>query len=307
MSDAQSLILHHYKESPYAEKIRALLGHKRLAWRSVITQRIAPKPDLVALTGGYRKVPVLQVGADVFCDTRLIAAELDRRLPQPSIRAEAGQWSDVIGHWVDVNLFGRAVAYTLGRNVDHLPDAFLEDRAALRGAPLEREALKRAVPLVAQELAAQLAWIEAGLSGTSPYVNGAGPGEGDFTLYSTLWFMGNGRFDFAPFPAICAWMGRIKAFGHGAPTDMSADESLAVAAATEPASLPYESHLPDAAGVTLGQVVSVAPELLGHGTAVRGELVGINTERLTVKVRSDRCGAVHVHFPRLGYRVRAAA
>ena len=60
-----TLILHHYNESPYAEKIRALLGYKGLSWRSVMMPRIAPKPDMVALTGGYRTVPVLQIGADV--------------------------------------------------------------------------------------------------------------------------------------------------------------------------------------------------------------------------------------------------
>ncbi len=307
MSNHDALILHHYKESPYAEKARAFLGYKQLAWRSVITQRIAPKPDLVALTGGYRKVPVLQVGADVFCDTRLILAELARRAPQPSSEARPGHWSELVGHWVDVNLFGRAVEFTFGQNVDHLPDEFLADRAALRGAPLDREALKKAVPLAEQTLKTQLAWIEVGLSGTQPFVNGEHPGPGDFTLYSTLWFARVGRFDFTRFPAISAWMERIKGFGHGTPTEMSADDALAVALAAEPAPLGYESVSPDASGVAAGQQVSVAPEMLGHGTAVTGELVGINAERLAVKLAASRCGVVHVHFPRVGYRVRAVA
>jgi hypothetical protein len=59
------LILHHFDLSPYAEKVRTLLGLKALAWRSVQIPMVMPKPDLIALTGGYRKTPVLQIGADI--------------------------------------------------------------------------------------------------------------------------------------------------------------------------------------------------------------------------------------------------
>ena len=70
-------ILHHYPTSPFAEKIRLILGYKKLAWQSVIIPRIMPKPDLTALTGGYRRTPVMQIGADIYCDTALIADVLD--------------------------------------------------------------------------------------------------------------------------------------------------------------------------------------------------------------------------------------
>ena len=56
------LILHHYATSPFSEKLRLIMGYKKLAWKSVIIPQILPKPDLVALTGGYRKTPVLQIG-----------------------------------------------------------------------------------------------------------------------------------------------------------------------------------------------------------------------------------------------------
>jgi hypothetical protein len=65
------LILHHYPTSPFAEKARLLLGFKGLSWRSVHISPVMPKPDLTALTGGYRKTPVLQIGADIYCDTSL--------------------------------------------------------------------------------------------------------------------------------------------------------------------------------------------------------------------------------------------
>ncbi|HCE29343.1 MAG TPA: glutathione S-transferase, partial [Comamonadaceae bacterium] len=65
------LILHHYPASPFAEKVRCVLGFKNLAWKSVIIPSVMPKPDVVALTGGYRRTPLLQIGADIYCDTAL--------------------------------------------------------------------------------------------------------------------------------------------------------------------------------------------------------------------------------------------
>ena len=49
------LILHHYEASPYSEKIRTLMGIEGLSWSSVIVPPIAPKADLLTLTGGYRR------------------------------------------------------------------------------------------------------------------------------------------------------------------------------------------------------------------------------------------------------------
>lgn len=302
----QRPILHHYNESPYAEKARLMLGFKGMSWLSVKVPRIAPKPDLVALTGGYRKVPVLQLGADVYCDTRLIAEVLDALQPQPSLASRAGHFDEVIAHWVDTWLFGRAVGHTFGVLADVLPDALLADRAALRGAPLEREALKRALPAVVQELRGQLGWLEKGLGGASPFVNGTSPGNGDFTLYATLWFLSNGRFDFADFPSVQAWMSRMSAFGHGQRQDIEAEAALAEAAAALPAPLPSPAFMDDAAPFAPGQLIEITPEQLGHGTGVQGELVCLLPQRATLRLHSERCGEIHVHFPRTGYRLRAA-
>ena len=83
MSD---MILHHYPTSPFSEKVRVAFGIKGLAWKSVIIPRILPKRDLMPLTGGYRKTPVLQIGADIYCDTQLILREIERRAPEPTLR-----------------------------------------------------------------------------------------------------------------------------------------------------------------------------------------------------------------------------
>ena len=82
MSD---IILHHYEESPFAEKIRLILGFKRLSYRSVLVPMMLPKPDVIALTGGYRRAPMMQIGSDIYCDTALIAEVLERIQPEPPL------------------------------------------------------------------------------------------------------------------------------------------------------------------------------------------------------------------------------
>ena len=57
MSD---IILHHFASSPFAEKARIALAIKKATWKSVDIPNMMPKPDLMPLTGGYRKTPVLR-------------------------------------------------------------------------------------------------------------------------------------------------------------------------------------------------------------------------------------------------------
>ena len=111
MSD---LILHHYSSSPFAEKARLMLGLKGLAWQSVTVPMMLPKPDVVALTGGYRRTPFLQVGADIYCDTALIAEVLEARQPSPSLfpAAVAGQ-ARMLAQWADTDLFWTALPYAM--------------------------------------------------------------------------------------------------------------------------------------------------------------------------------------------------
>jgi glutathione S-transferase len=78
------LILHHYDFSSFSEKVRLVLGIKNLSWRSVEIPSTLPKPDYLPLTGGYRRAPSLQIGADVYCDSKRIIEELERRFPEPS-------------------------------------------------------------------------------------------------------------------------------------------------------------------------------------------------------------------------------
>ena len=105
------LILHHYPTSPFAEKARLMLGFKQLSWRSVTIPPLMPKPDLMALTGGYRKTPVLQVGADIYCDTALIARRLEQEKAVPALFPEGHEFTSAsFALWADSVIFQHAVS-----------------------------------------------------------------------------------------------------------------------------------------------------------------------------------------------------
>ena len=128
------LILHHYDISPYAEKIRLCFGLKGLAWRSVVVPMVLPKPDLMPLTGGFRRTPVLQIGADIYCDTLRIAMELDRRHPEPPLLDEEGNGFDaILATWAERVLMWPTARYVTGMNRDTLSEPFFRDRSEMRG------------------------------------------------------------------------------------------------------------------------------------------------------------------------------
>src|SRR5258708_25681387 len=117
---APEIILHHYDTSPFSEKVRVMLGVKGLSWRSVIQPVIMPKPELTPLTGGYRRIPVLQIGADVYCDTQVILAELEARQARPAV-GQGAHWA--VNLWPDRLFFQVTVAGGFGEGGDNGPAA----------------------------------------------------------------------------------------------------------------------------------------------------------------------------------------
>ena len=127
---APPLILHHHDPSPFAEKIRVAFGIKHLAWRSVLIPMIMPKPDLTALTGGYRGTPVLQIGADIYCDSRLIMEVIEELFPSPPLLKSGPLPNFGLQHWSDETLFPPGAALAMHENRAQLPDALIADREA---------------------------------------------------------------------------------------------------------------------------------------------------------------------------------
>lgn len=306
-------ILHHYPESPFAEKARLMLGFKQLSWGSVYIPRIMPKPDLTALTGGYRRTPVLQIGADIYCDTALIASRLEAEKATPALFPEGREL--VVGafaQWADSLVFQTAITLSfqpdaLAARVGQLPaaavQAFVADRAALfKGGTAPRVSVEQA----RSTWAVLMARLEQQLAREdSDFLFGA-PSLADIAMAHPLWFLKSNPVT-APLvdasPSISAWLARVLDFGHGSAQRMDAQQALDIAREAEPAPLPAEAFA-DLNGFQPGQRVTI--RAVDYGVdPVEGELLYAGREELILRREDQRAGLVHVHFPRLGFQIDA--
>jgi glutathione S-transferase len=309
MSD---LILHHYTMSPFAEKVRLILGFKQLPWRSVLIPPVLPKPDVVALTGGYRKTPVLQVGADIYCDTALIARLLEARQPTPSLYPAAAPLAPLLAQWADGTLFSAAVCWAmqpaglsaiLGSLGPAVIQDFAADRAAMRGS-LPRLTL----PDGTVQLKAHLHALNAQLLQGGPWLFGAAPCIADFSVGHCLWFIQRAQpvaHLLEAYPAVVAWLGRLLAIAHASSESLSSSEAITVAAAASAATRYAPVAVAADHGFEAGQAVTVAATDYGSD-AVAGTLVGLSADEVVVRRQDDRAGTVHVHFPRFGFQIKKA-
>lgn len=302
------LILHHYDTSNYSEKVRLALGYKSLAWNSVTIPSVAPKPDLQALTGGYRRAPVLQIGADVYCDTRMIFTALERFKPEPELFPEGLQaLAHAVAHWAETQLFRPIALYVSGSNPADFPMSLQADRAKMRGvAPPSAEDLSRAAARSAPLVRAQLHLVEGMLADGRAWALGSRTSSADFAIYHALWFIaertGKLKFELDPFDRIRAWMGRMAEFGHGERRPMAPASALEIAGSSTPR--PLGRSEPFAEDPPLGALVRIQAEDYGK-ESVEGELALIDRQEIGIKRTDKNLGEVVVHFPRLGYRMRA--
>jgi glutathione S-transferase len=301
-------ILHHHDPSPFAEKIRLAFGIKQLAWQSVRVPMVMPRPALTPLTGGYRKVPVLQVGADVYCDTRLIVAELERRCPTPSLFPGASRGlSLALASWSDRSFFEPGAGLSMGLNRASIPREVIEDRKGFFNF-MDFGRLEADIPHLFTQFRAHLDLLEQMLADGRDWVLGEGPSFADIEAYFPVW-MARGNVGAAagllePFPRLLAWEARMQALGHGARREIDAAAALAQARDSTP--LPAGEIVVDELRLQRGARVTVTPDDYGR-IPVEGELVTLTVREVAVRRVTPETGEVVVHFPRLGYRVAPAA
>jgi len=301
------IIMHHYDPSPFAHKARLTMGLKGLAWKSVVIPMVMPKPDLMPLTGGYRKTPVMQIGANIYFDTGLIAAELERRKPDPTLFPWGGEgMAAALAGWADAALFGPAGNYGLALIADKLDPAFFADRAAMRGQqPPDLEKFKAAAPRLKTQAELQIRVVESMVADGRPFLLGDRPGLADFSVYHPLWMILNsGRRAAAilgPFAATRAWMERVEAIGQGERTELDAKAALDVARDAEP-EIPSDDFADEGAPAR-GTKVSLQPEDR-TSDPVEGEVVLVRENEIAVRRHDPQVGEVVVHAPRRGFTIR---
>ncbi|MGO1117947.1 glutathione S-transferase family protein [Rhodovibrionaceae bacterium A322] len=308
MSQEPEILLHHYPPSPVSEKARLAFGIKGLAWRSVEVPRLPPKPDLMPLTAGYRRAPVMQIGADIYCDSQCILRELERRYPSPSFEQPGGSgllWA--LTRWADGELMDLAVKLVLVSAAENLPPEFAKDRGRLyMGPDCNLMSMKNQLPHVQAQLRTSFGWVEEQLTDAGPYLMGETPRLCDVSLYYLVWFL-RGRWAEGPeflaqFPNLLAWESRLQDLGHGPHSDLDSQSALAIAKAATTITPQAEDPL-DPQGLKPGQTVMIRPDVDAGEDWIRGPLQAVYRDKVVLLHENPQVGQVAIHFPRAGYRV----
>ena len=304
------IYLHHYPASLFSEKIRLLLGHYKLAWHSVEISSIMPRPLLMPLSGGYRRTPVMQIGANVYADTKIICKALARHAGDESLYAQGfaghrtADWADsqLFRVMVALNFRPEALAVMMGQFSEDEAAAFAKDRAELSGGqPLASLSTQAAMAYLEHCLAE----LESTVASESAFVGGTMPGIADFAVYHNLWFLKNNPVN-APllesYPNVLGWMARMKAIGHGEMQVSDGEAALAAAQSSDPV-LPNLTPPPGAI-VAVGEQVSVTPVDYGCIPVV-GTLVALGQDEIVIERQTAEAGVVFNHFPQAGFEIQS--
>jgi glutathione S-transferase len=303
------IILHHYEFSTFSEKVRTALGLKQLAWRSVDIPGLPPRPLLSPLTGGYRRAPVLQIGADIYCDTHAILAALDRLQPAPAlVPAGSEGLARGLGFAWERQMWIPTIGVLVHFIGEHIPPEFIKDRKeGYLGIDISQAAMAPQFEEHVQFVRAQIAWLAQALAGRR-FLFGDAPSSADLACWQTLFLLRkncppevDNLLGLAP---ILGWYERILALGHGQSSPMTAEAAFEVACQATPSPV---THLPvngDPGGLKDGTAVRVTPDDNAR-VPVTGTLVAADAFEVVVHHHDAQAGDLHIHFPRLGYTVQA--
>jgi glutathione S-transferase len=306
-------ILHQYAFSPFSEKIRSIFGYKQIQWQSVEIPGLPPRPLLTPLTGGYRRTPVMQIGADIYCDTNIIMPAIDRLFATSaslSPRGSEGVCTGLAFAWerqVWIPTIGVLVHF-IG---EHIPEDFLKDRKeAYLMIDISKEAMASDFQQHVQFLRAQIAWLERALA-NRPFLFGHSPSTADFACWQTIFLLRkncppdvDGLLGISTNSPITAWYERMLSFGHGQCTEISAQQAFDIAKHATPSAVLHLDPDGDPGGLKAGQNIRITPDDNAK-VPVTGKLLAASDSEIVIARQDPEAGSLHIHFPRLGFVVEA--
>ena len=300
-----TLILHQYDISPFSQKAQKMMGLKELSWQSVEMPMIAPKPDVEALTGGYRGTPVLQIGRDVFIDNWMIARALDEfDASGPAINAQGGLREAALYAWGE-RLFTPLLHAALAAYQSEWDADFLADRKRVF-PDVDFDTLDVSDPDRRSQVRAYLGTVEAQLGLDQDFLGGVQADSCDIHVWGMVWMIHSALPALMPivetFPRLTDWYERVSALGTGDREDVKIDvawQSLKDGPARPLPDTPDQEPL----APWVGEVVDIAAGSADRGSA-SGRLLAVDHEQVVLGVEPISGEAAQVWFPRFGYHLR---
>ena len=301
-------ILHHYWPSPFAHKIRLAFGLAEVEWNSVEIPRIPPKPNLIPLTAGYRRTPVLQIGADVYCDTQNIVCAIGNKGYGKKLFPENCMTKALVfSSWIDETVFELAARIVITNSIITAPKEFIQDRGDLYfGKSWSKEKLYTDLPSVILQFESKLKLIDDILKDSKNIISNE-LSYADISVGYLLWFIRgrwkNGINILSKYKNLLRLEADINRLNdkHGY-KNMTDIEALKLAYETNPMS-PIGINSNISTDLKVGHNVKIKPAVESSDPTVSGNLRYLDSSTVAINHHSDETGNIAIHFPVSGYEI----
>lgn len=293
--------------SPYSEKLRLTMGLLKMRWRSAQVAAYPPREALAALVGGYRRIPVLQIGAHIYCDTRLAFAAL---MGTESDYLRLSDRDEALRQWAEQEVFFAVIAAASPYRAVRLLAQELGVRGLMRFTR-DRIAMTRGATIVQPDGNTARGILSSFVSHLAERLQDdgclSGPDVGylDLCCFHPLWMACqiDSRIK-ATWPiAVHSWFETIQSLGHGEVVPATPE---AIADAIDQQAGFYGGDIePPFLGA---EWVTMRPTDYARDESC-GVLVLLDKWRAVLKRELPDGGIVYLHFPRCGFEItnRAAA
>ncbi|EXJ83913.1 hypothetical protein A1O1_07542 [Capronia coronata CBS 617.96] len=284
-----------------------------------------PRPDLKAIGVNYRRIPVMTIGRDIYCDSRIILRKLEEMFPDGALGATTAEGKAIqkfLEIWtVEAGLFVRA-SQLIPTSMPLLNDPkFTSDREDYSGRSWSKEKIAANRPEALAAIRNAFKFLESTLlaDGRNWVLKTDKPTLADIEAIWTFDWL-NGLKGALPreliseksYPKVFAWIARfnnaLRAAKAQAPKAASLDGSTAadriLKASFAEENLQFDPT--DPLGLQEGAEVEVFPTDSGSRHRDRGKLIALTGDEvvLSAQVKGTE---VRLHFPRTGFRIGAAS
>lgn len=290
-----------YPESPYAGKIVCALTLFEIPYKQVRVGRVLPRPALELFGITYRRIPILAIGKDFFCDTKAILAALIEHFPD-KVQGKLGDAAlNTPLEMLGTSIFRQAVLTIYPTP----PEAFVKDRKDVFPI-IASPKFARLRPHAVGEVCALFAYIQDELLKGRNFISGDNVSLNDihvaFMAGWAIQWLNSTNISAKDYPGVYAYVERFhkaldwpKAFKKA--PEISPDDAFA--AITSAQFVLQPSVTEEMLGYKAGDDVQAYPTDAPPNPQF-GKLVGLNNRAVTLEVEST---GVHVTFPRLGTRI----
>lgn len=330
------LILFTYPESVVGRRTEWYLALRGIPYRICQVDNKMPRPVLDRLDVHYRRIPIMAIGRDIYCDSRCIIDHLERLYTEnPKLGSDKPYMRGierVLESWVlDGPPFRRTAGMippdaSLAQN-----PAWINDRAELTGIQFSEEGLKAGLNDALSHARLHLQIVEDDLMGDGRNWLSEGdiPGLADVHVLWVFDWMTRSREEMGMmhaypwllnaqnYPKTFAWIERMQKLfrsrqERNPPRHVSEDEAVQMiegASYFEPSQLAVDES--DPTGLRKGEEVDLialdSAPAAGMSRRDVGKLEGLTVTSVVISTRTKNGVEVRIHYQRANVRVAKAS